>query len=165
MKSASTNLFLSTFPLRGTSSRIIPTIEPSIFLSTFPLRGTSRRERRQQHRARDFYPRSPCGERPGVQRHLPRQGNISIHVPLAGNVPRRPPVMSRLARFLSTFPLRGTSWRICQISDFSLLFLSTFPLRGTSRGNNGFGSTGRYFYPRSPCGERPLSYSKSNATG
>ena len=80
-------LFLSTFPLRGTSSRrLLLSGVPQKFLSTFPLRGTSsklsitknrlfgisihvplagnvRRRRVLTHLQAYFYPRSPCGER------------------------------------------------------------------------------------------------------
>ena len=34
----------------------------------------------------NFYPRSPCGERPIVSRFVIIVKKISIHVPLAGNV-------------------------------------------------------------------------------
>ena len=56
-------LFLSTFPLRGTSRQSASVHPASTFLSTFPLRGTSL----------GWYKRGR------IQR-------ISIHVPLAGNV-------------------------------------------------------------------------------
>ena len=81
--------------------------------------------------SRDFYPRSPCGERrggvirlpinPEISIHVPLAGNvvewqgivnaeaISIHVPLAGNVDSSVTLIYAMAEFLSTFPLRGTS--------------------------------------------------------
>ena len=62
-----------------------------------------------QHGGKDFYPRSPCGERQGTQLTVADVYKISIHALLAE-------------------------------SD---LFLRFGPM------------TRRYFYPRSPCGERP----------
>ncbi len=101
-----------------------------------------------------FYPRSPCGERqlvspqilshPGFLSTFPLRGtsteagtddmpfNISIHVPLAGNVGRTACSESFRCRFLSTFPLRGTSPTL-SLSSVRVTFLSTFPLRGTSQ--------------------------------
>ena len=56
-----------------------------------------------------FYPRSPCGERPRVSPTYRRELAISIHVPLAGNVRVAHKRYVMLPKFLSTFPLRGTS--------------------------------------------------------
>ena len=57
-----------------------------------------------------FYPRSPCGER-HAERHICADlVGISIHVPLAGNVEVTCPYGTQEMAFLSTFPLRGTSF-------------------------------------------------------
>ena len=125
-----------------------------LFLSTFPLRGTSGIPDTIHGIFGYFYPRSPCGERHEHGEEgwwywkflstFPLRGTsfvpcvvmphllISIHVPLAGNVSEPYIFISELSVFLSTFPLRGTS-----SSSFTFLvrpsrFLSTFPLRGTS---------------------------------
>ena len=80
-----------------------------------------------------FYPRSPCGER-----HLTVTGNrwfniISIHALLAESDPGICVCMC-------------TIWRI---------FLSTLSLRRATI-RPAHGEAGHvYFYPRSPCGERP----------
>ena len=82
----------------------------------------------------NFYPRSPCGERQHINSwsdHIER--NISIHALLAESDRQTP-----LIRFS-----RGT-------------FLSTLSLR---RATDILGNllNGRFnFYPRSPCGERPM---------
>ncbi len=154
-------VFLSTFPLRGTSrtgdkptsiqfiSIHVPLagnvvlelfflLAHKSFLSTFPLRGTS-----------------------VVQAH-----NISSNF-----------------IFLSTFPLRGTSrsrfsrYRIqanfyprspCgerrsrrTLGSACPQFLSTFPLRGTSSASASSRRRSSDFYPRSPCGERPGCHSRT----
>ena len=101
------------------------------FLSTSPLRGTTIISTR---------PASP--------------GDISIHVPLAGDDPcphpgnsisrhfyPRPPCGGRqtitvalvnTTKFLSTSPLRGTTVKICRVLFDAQIFLSTSPLRGTT---------------------------------
>ena len=80
---------------------------------------------------KDFYPRSPCGER--------RPGATS---------PTRSP------RFLSTLSLRratNVEHRKNQISQF----LSTLSLRRATPASSIIKTLSGDFYPRSPCGERP----------
>ena len=78
-----------------------------------------------------FYPRSPCGERPTGELYL-----------------------SKLEKFLSTLSLRRATHAAGQadvrgvISIHALLAESDFSI--TKRTN-----CLQYFYPRSPCGERP----------
>ena len=79
----------------------------------------------------NFYPRSPCGERPDTVRPLSGHTLISIHALLA-----------------------ESDWGIAE-QEFSILrFLSTLSLRRAT----GPPCAGRCrrpdFYPRSPCGER-----------
>ena len=103
----------------------------------------------------NFYPRSPCGER------------------LAKQLDRSPPLT-----FLSTLSLRRATVGASQganiehISIHALLaesdtptlesltptqtFLSTLSLRRATRPVSALYSVNRYFYPRSPCGERHL---------
>ena len=123
-----------------------------------------------------FYPRSPCGERLDVGHEVDDSLIISIHVPLAGNVASASAAARSTLTFLSTFPLRGTSRAqtgCCRKITISIhvplagnvsklrlqhpgafTFLSTFPLRGTSTRPVTRLCPSRYFYPRSPCGER-----------
>ena len=82
-----------------------------------------------------FYPRSPCGERRIHYDNYNLHCVISIHALLAEsdhynlNLPSRP-----IERFLSTLSLR----RATQVPGYTELLAA-------------------YFYPRSPCGERPLT--------
>ena len=123
--------FLSTFPLRGTSPFISSSICGILISIHVPLAGNVTAPVCWSRSKRDFYPRSPCGERPaawrrstarfaflstfplrgtsGIRSSLPCCGRISIHVPLAGNVTSTPSAPAQEAIFLSTFPLRGTS--------------------------------------------------------
>ena len=79
----------------------------------------------------DFYPRSPCGERPVPQQENGQAATISIHALLAESDVRR-----------ST------------MADFDKIFLSTLSLRRATVPRHGTGACHRDFYPRSPCGER-----------
>ena len=80
-----------------------------------------------------FYPRSPCGERRQGGLFQCRDTGISIHALLAESDGRRPRGPFRLMLFLSTLSLRRATCSFCPAD-----------------------SQGRHFYPRSPCGERPI---------
>ena len=104
--------------------------------------------------AEDFYPRSPCGER--LVGHLLHAGVgwISIHALLAESDLRTPPQGSRSRIFLSTLSLRRATHGV-RIAKIDLAFLSTLSLRRATPCNSRLRLTVSYFYPRSPCGERP----------
>ena len=126
----------------------------------------------------DFYPRSPCGERPGrwagrllqVQflstlslRRATERGNhnqvgwqISIHALLAESDLFGLGTPSILPQFLSTLSLRRATSNFCTKTKQDLQFLSTLSLRRATRIRPVFSRRCRYFYPRSPCGERPF---------
>ena len=102
------------------------------FLSTLSLRRATFSARSSMWSSNNFYPRSPCGE-------------------------RLPPTCARLrARaFLSTLSLRRATYRQ-QISMDAQAFLSTLSLRRATHPTVPGLEAGGYFYPRSPCGERPM---------
>ena len=101
-----------------------------LFLSTLSLRRATTYPSQWRTLARDFYPRSPCGERP-IKFFLSHQNKtISIHALLAE----------------SDFPISAHCFD-GGISIHALLAESdprACPVL----------SPRRYFYPRSPCGER-----------
>ncbi len=125
----------------------------STFLSTFPLRGTSSHYWCLERTHRHFYPRSPCGERLLLCLVSPPQSTISIHVPLAGNVSTTTVHTPTPMSFLSTFPLRGTSRRHKWPLNMGIISIHV-PLAGNVRHASTRIDVSRYFYPRSPCGER-----------
>ena len=124
---------------------------------------------------RDFYPRSPCGERLVL---------VSMTCPLRDFYPRSPcgerlisiALSTQPIRFLSTLSLRRATVHYdnynlhCVISIHALLaesdyvlvntfsaifeFLSTLSLRRATIVMVGLLMCNLYFYPRSPCGER-----------
>ena len=79
----------------------------------------------------DFYPRSPCGERPPRQRHGGQPGDFYPRSPCGE---------------------RPHSWRVLRGSFRK--FLSTLSLRRATAVPSTVTSSMLNFYPRSPCGER-----------
>ena len=148
------------------------------FLSTLSLRRATRSCLAATSCNTNFYPRSPCGERPAVRRNIPGNGNfyprspcgerpydadhvldggrISIHALLAESDTRPAPRPALILRFLSTLSLRratlpgGDRPRHTGISIHALLAESDDCRRVINRAL-------KYFYPRSPCGERLLA--------
>ena len=80
----------------------------------------------------NFYPRSPCGERPALKTIKALFDTISIHALLAESDSKE-----------------GA------MADFDKIFLSTLSLRRATSAPAGKRAGRYYFYPRSPCGERP----------
>ena len=150
--------FLSTLSLRRATIVYSGVIEKDVFLSTLSLRRATSETMPSIRHISYFYPRSPCGERRfgclimiggfgadfyprspcGERRSRPRQGQdlprISIHALLAESDER--------ADSLAHAPP--------QISIHALLAESD---KNTTRQTK----QTRHFYPRSPCGERPVT--------
>ena len=78
----------------------------------------------------NFYPRSPCGERPGSVRGISSSTAISIHALLAESDNVHPDIRQLYAISIHALLAESDSWVIA-----SVLML-------------------HHFYPRSPCGER-----------
>ena len=101
------------------------------FLSTLSLRRATRRCIGFQWLTGNFYPRSPCGERPQKRYH----GSAA-----AGNFyPRSPCGERHMCLLPATKPAQ---------------FLSTLSLRRATNVRITHNPGPCYFYPRSPCGER-----------
>ncbi len=112
-------------------------------------------------------------------------GNISIHALLAESDTRQQRVVDRPQAFLSTLSLRRATLggqeqqQITAISIHALLaesdaccpassstrqvFLSTLSLRRATGGCPCHTPPASYFYPRSPCGERPIGWAGAAA--
>ena len=104
---------------------------------------------------KDFYPRSPCGERPSTcALFCSCWCWISIHALLAESDALGAVTSPAVSRFLSTLSLRrATAYRvqlgsIVSISIHALLAESDKQKCGNRKPDVDF-------YPRSPCGERP----------
>ena len=127
----SIDVFLSTLSLRRATN--IPKAHGSAFafLSTLSLRRATRRSTGTVQRFRYFYPRSPCGERLDDGARGFKIDLISIHALLAES--DQFPLFIPVGIYISIHALLAES-------DFRLMLC---PLHH------------QYFYPRSPCGERP----------
>ena len=135
---------------------------------------------------RDFYPRSPCGERPAIDVFLAVWAVISIHALLAESDMIGPPCVKLFNGFLSTLSLRRATIKNTLsnvinrcISIHALLaesdqtrnerinrniaFLSTLSLRRATSQQPGGTTKTTYFYPRSPCGERLRQHSEPDS--
>ena len=124
----------------------------------------------------NFYPRSPCGERPHSAGPWQAEYMISIHALLAESDPLVNMRNTLSPVFLSTLSLRRATVSFMLYDTTALIFLSTLSLRRATSvvflllGAGVFLSTlslrratagpfwpGHFccnFYPRSPCGER-----------
>ena len=104
---------------------------PALFLSTLSLRRATNRNLASHCRNDNFYPRSPCGERHSADCSCRNAHPISIHALLAESDDSALAVYTAISPFLSTLSLRRAT-------------------RCPTRRNH----HAKYFYPRSPCGER-----------
>ena len=75
--------FLSTLSLRRATECTNLAPKPKTFLSTLSLRRATQTQTFKVSALRDFYPRSPCGERPRAANCQQRNHHISIHALLA----------------------------------------------------------------------------------
>ena len=149
---------------------------PVVFLSTLSLRRATKRFSDYTGGDGDFYPRSPCGERPFPKEvwftedtflstlSLRRATTtLTLTASIAPHFYPRSPCGERHIMlidtsngelFLSTLSLRRATDEIPYQRQINQ-FLSTLSLRrATSQQPRGTTRT-TYFYPRSPCGERP----------
>ena len=129
-----------------------PATDP-LFLSTLSLRRATPRPSPSCHPVWDFYPRSPCGERPGTIGAAAGTAAISIHALLAESDNKRCKAQMCNLLFLSTLSLRrATIYGFCE----GVSFLNFYPRSpcGERRGRHINKARCQYFYPRSPCGER-----------
>ncbi len=126
---------ISIHALLAESDRMysVASLSSSVFLSTLSLRRATPLTYRAKTISTNFYPRSPCGERP--QQLIDTSKDIikiSIHALLAE---------SDLIRHMAHLT--------------ELLFLSTLSLRRATNSLLTSVVSSTDFYPRSPCGERP----------
>ena len=125
---------------------------------------------------RNFYPRSPCGERRPDEKRTSILHSFLSTLSLRRATERRHKNTSFHKLFLSTLSLRRATLRVMDGSKSSIIsihallaesdpprvirepatrrFLSTLSLRRATRTLQKVFATRGYFYPRSPCGER-----------
>ena len=101
------------------------------FLSTLSLRRATTSQVPTWFGIPNFYPRSPCGERPPTQQP-----------------PRQQP-----RHFYPRSPCGERQMHALKLTD-AVLFLSTLSLRRATSNESSEHTNDSNFYPRSPCGER-----------
>ena len=144
--------FLSTLSLRRATINIVNKIKDNRFLSTLSLRRATTDGLFFLSRRENFYPRSPCGERP---KRWPSPTWTAYFYPRSpcGERRLRDVYVAKVTQFLSTLSLRRATSdknrrpRRGLISIHALLAESdTVNIQRPAAKND--------FYPRSPCGER-----------
>ena len=105
----------------------------------------------------NFYPRSPCGER--RQRHWldSTHRRISIHALLAESDVVKKAVTFNPPEFLSTLSLRRATALIRYLINTYHNFYPRSPCGERPLEGGSESGTRSNFYPRSPCGERPVT--------
>ena len=127
------------------------------FLSTLSLRRATPLELVRLMGMGNFYPRSPCGERRFFFLRCILCLYISIHALLAESDSAFD-VLAVSALLISIHALLAESdWNSRQATVSTWKFLSTLSLRRATNADCNYRSGRRYFYPRSPCGERRVS--------
>ena len=127
--------FLSTLSLRRATGRKMKKNNKTTFLSTLSLRRATTIPCVHHHNNRVFYPRSPCGER-----------LITIIEKLSETI------------FLSTLSLRrATPGGARVVAEVEVISIHALLAESDCSARSGF-CRPRYFYPRSPCGERPANW-------
>ena len=126
-----------------------------VFLSTLSLR---RATYRRQHTGciwRNFYPRSPCGERHNGGQRVDGGRDFYPRSPCGE---RRPVGFqhSHITGFLSTLSLRRATQKLRLTLSSGWYFYPRSPC-GERRYVGFFRQPHGYFYPRSSCGERRIT--------
>ncbi len=83
---------------------------------------------------------------------------ISIHAPHGGSDAFAGDRRSRTAVFLSTLPMGGATLVVPVKEEAPKAFLSTLPMGGATSAPAWALQKRKYFYPRSPWGERQQNY-------
>ena len=172
-------LFISIHALLAESDSLyMDSVPPaSRFLSTLSLRRATRLFLEIYTLFKNFYPRSPCGERLWVLRKVPilsiflstlslrratyqdkfsiPSDNISIHALLAESDGTGFFVLDERHDISIHALLAESDTPTLESLTPTQTFLSTLSLRRATRPVSALYSVNRYFYPRSPCGERP----------
>ena len=125
------------------------------FLSTLSLRRATTILHRHGRGHRDFYPRSPCGERRLQIIFDEKPDEISIHALLAESDIMGLTGLMLCSRFLSTLSLRRAT--VNGMDNANDLKISIHALLAESDISSILRQPVlNHFYPRSPCGERPV---------
>ena len=147
------DLFLSTLSLRRATVGQIACGEPITAISIHALLAESDgRTILSGADISDFYPRSPCGERPALCRYA--MVSAPHFYPRSPCGERRKYMRCVLPVLISIHALLAESDATWYTSAPWMAFLSTLSLRRATRARVRARAAEGHFYPRSPCGER-----------
>ena len=104
---------------------------------------------------RNFYPRSPCGERLACLTQGLPSNCISTHALHAESDKGTAKEMAEGAKFLPTLSMRRATTPNPPIYTSSLISTHALHAESDKPSSKNYAAAG-YFYPRSPCGERLL---------
>ena len=152
---AKTAEFLSTLSLRRATPPSLIFLYPA-FLSTLSLRRATAPAATVWRICCDFYPRSPCGERRSRWCCSGRCRRISIHALLAESDSSDNDFQTGQAVISIHALLAESDPPPRPLRTGAVVFLSTLSLRRATRNWIVMATSPANFYPRSPCGERPL---------
>ena len=125
------------------------------FLSTLSLRRATEHTNNGGNTNLHFYPRSPCGERPGLGVGLYLATEISIHALLAESDQANGCTTVPNFNFYPRSPC-GERHVACPFWKTIENFYPRSPCGERHQTQNPPRRNTPYFYPRSPCGERPI---------
>ena len=120
-----------------------------------PLAGDDARGRTRGSSGRNFYPRPPCGGRPANALALEFSDPISIHVPLAGDDVKPDHISPRVELSIHV-PLAGDDLDVFDDVGNGRHISIHVPLAGDDATSCRWPMKALNFYPRPPCGERPI---------
>ena len=134
--------------------QIVVVIVYALFLSTLSLRRATVLALCSCGGASDFYPRSPCGERPTVDSSSVCSSNFYPRSPCGERPGERAGIKPIFS--ISIHALLAESDNIIDSNcNLTQKFLSTLSLRRATTSSTVIVILRKNFYPRSPCGERP----------
>ena len=134
---------------------VVPKGQYKISIHALLAESDEKNSGKQQER-RDFYPRSPCGERRQQKEDYKAPVNFYPRSP-CGERPVAAHVGRNKLKFLSTLSLRRATVQLLRGDSKTTLFLSTLSLRRATGIETKYPQNTSNFYPRSPCGERRLN--------
>ena len=147
-------VFLSTLSLRRATHQTYQLNAKREFLSTLSLRRATLAGPSGPAFLFNFYPRSPCGERPV---RVVRTCWSPYFYPRSpcGERHGQDVLLPAALEFLSTLSLRRATIGGSTNQTHKINFYPRSPCGERLFGNEAMGAGNNNFYPRSPCGERP----------
>ena len=124
-----------------------------LFLSTLSLRRATNVDLRGHRGNNDFYPRSPCGERPREATSIKPIFGISIHALLAESDGYQRPCARPTKDFYPRSPCGERPMQIVIVVMYALISIHALLAESDGQRRCAAAIVGN-FYPRSPCGER-----------